>query len=250
MMKQYLLNLVITRKMLQYKLDKQSLDILGYELRNKPSEFFSFSYKFILDVGGNTGKLTKVLKTKYNKVISIDIDRDIMVGANGKSLPEIEPIQGNMLQLPFKDNIFDIIFVRAVLHHVPIQLEQALIEIKRVTVPSGIIIIEEPGYHNPCAYVARKAFPTTSHEEGEEPLRVRLLYSLVVKHFVITESKYYWLLSYTMPHIIARLPQQLKTIARTILRCLVKVDKFLLTFAVCRPFCGYVLIVAKKEDNY
>ena len=60
--------------MLQYKLDAQARDILGNELRNKVLELKPFSYKYVLDLGGNNGKLVKALKTKTNKLISLDID--------------------------------------------------------------------------------------------------------------------------------------------------------------------------------
>ena len=149
MMNLYICNQVITRKMLQYKLDVKARDILGNELRDKVSELKPFSYNYVLDLGGNNGKLIRALKTKTNTLISLDIDRSIMVGANGKPLKEIDPIQGNILQLPFKDNLFDVIFARAILHHVPDNLEQAFIEIKRVLKNKGLILIEEPGYHNP-----------------------------------------------------------------------------------------------------
>jgi len=232
--------------MLQYKLDIKARDILGNELRNKVSELKPFSYNYVLDLGGNNGKLIRTLKTKTNTLISLDIDRSIMVGANGKPLPGINPIQGNMLQLPFKDDLFDVIFARAVLHHVPDNLEQAIVEIKRVLKNEGLLLIEEPGYHNPVAYIFRKAFPTSSHEIDEEPLKVNGLKYIIHKHFVVKEVKYFWLLSYTVPHLISRLPNKMKVIVRVLLKGLVKIDKCLLQFNLFKPYCGYVMILCQK----
>jgi len=232
--------------MLQYKLDVESRDILGNELRNKVLELKPFSYNYVLDLGGNNGKLIKALKTKTNKLISLDIDRSIMVGANGKPLLEISPIQGNILQLPFKDNLFDVIFARAVLHHVPDNLEQSFIEIKRVLKNNGLLLIEEPGYHNPVAYIFRKAFPTSSHEEDEEPLKINMLKQLSYKYFNVKEIKYFWLLSYTLPHLISRMPKQLKNVTRIFLKYLVQFDKYVLQFNLFKPFCGYIMILCQK----
>ena len=232
--------------MLQYKLDVESRDILGNELRDKILELRPFSYKYVLDLGGNNGKLVTSLKTKTNKVVSIDIDRSIMVGENGKSLPEIEPIQGNILSLPFKDNMFDVIFARAIFHHVPNNLELSFIEVKRVLKNDGLLLIEEPGYHNPVAYIFRKAFPTSSHEEGEEPLKVSKLKQLSQRYFIVKEIKYFWLLSYTVPHLISRLPRRTKKMVRTLLKGLVHIDMCLLQFNIFKPFCGYMMILCQK----
>lgn len=233
--------------MLQYRLDKESLNILGNELRNKPLEFLSLSNKYVIDLGGNTGKFALPLKTQNNKIISIDINRSIMVDGNGKSLLGIELIQGNILSLPFKNNTFDIVLARAILHHVPNQLDMAFSEVERILRPGGIMLIEEPGYHNPIAFIMRKAFPTTSHEEGENSLKISVLKSLSNKYFTIKEIKYFWLFSYTIPHLISRLPKSLKSVARILLRGLVRIDEMLLKLNICKKFCGYVMIVAQKK---
>jgi len=233
--------------MLQYKLDAKSRDILGNELRDKVLELKPFSYNYVLDIGGNNGKLVKALKTKTNKVISIDIDRNIMFGADGKPLTGIELVQGNVLYLPFKNDTFDVIFARAVLHHVPNELEDSFIEIKRILKKDGLLLIEEPGFHNPVAYIFRKAFPTSSHEEDEEPLKINILKQLSYKHFNVKEIKYFWLLSYTLPHLISRLPKKVKQVTRNLLKLIVKFDKYLLQFTLFKPFCGYIMILCQKE---
>lgn len=233
--------------MLQYKLDKESLKILGNDLIDKLLELRSFSHNYVLDLGGNTGKFIVPLKTKTNTLISIDIDRSIMLGADGKPLPEINLVQGNVLYLPFKNNLFDVVFARAILHHVYNNLEQVFSEIERVLKFNGLLLIEEPGYYNPVAYVVRKAFPTTSHEKGEQPLKVSQLKGLSNNYFYILYVKYFWLLSYVVPHVIARLPKRIKPVTRTFLKELVKLDTFLLKFNLFKPFCGYMMILCQKK---
>lgn len=229
---------------LQYKLDKESKEILGRELWNKPLELKCYPNNYVIDIGGNTGKFSKQLKTQNNTVVLFDIDKNLLIEGDGNSL---ESVQGNILYLPFKNNIFDIVLARAILHHVPKQLDMAFKEMERITRPGGIILIEEPGYHNPIALIMRKAFPTTSHEEGEIPLKVNQLKKISPKYFNVLEIKYFWLLSYTIPHLISRLPKKIKPMARQFLKQLVILDNILLKFNIFKPLCGYIMIVAKKE---
>lgn len=232
--------------MLQYKLDKKSLEILGLELKQKPLKFKYKHPKYVLDLGGNNGKFALPLKTNDNYVISFDINRNIMYGPNNKPLPGIDLIQGNILYLPFKDNVFDIVLARAILHHVPDKLDLAFKEIYRVLAPQGIILIEEPCYHNPIAYVVRKAFPTESHEANEQPLKVSTMINYTKKYFLILEIKYFWLFSYVMPHIIKRFPNITKPFLRNLLKIIVNFDKYLLKYNFFKTFCGYIMLVAMK----
>lgn len=231
--------------MLQYKLDNESLQILGDELWRKPLQLQLPANSYVIDLGGNTGKFALQLKTKTNTIVSIDINRSIMVGGDGKFLPDVEPIQGNILYLPFKDNSFDVVLARAILHHVPNNLDLAFKEIHRILKPGGQILIEEPGALNPIAYIIRKAFPTMSHEPGEQPIKTSVLEHKVNEYFVTTELKYYWLIAYSIPHMISRLPNKIKSPMRKILKIMVRMDKVLLKYKTFQPFCGYILIRGK-----
>jgi len=228
--------------MLQYKVDKESVRILGNELWTKPLELQLPAKSYIIDLGGNNGKFAKQLKSETTTIVSIDIDRSIMVGADGMHLPGITPIQGNILNMPFKDETFDVVLARAILHHVPDNLDLALKEIHRILKPGGQILVEEPGSLNPIAYIIRKAFPTMSHEESERPFKPSVLEGKIKEYFTITELKYYWLISYSMPHVISRLPNAIKPIVRKVLKLIVRLDNVLLKYKTFKPFCGYVLI--------
>jgi len=232
--------------MLSYKVDKESVGILGDALWKKPLRLQLPANSYIIDLGGNTGKFAKQLKNETNTIVSIDIDRSIMVGADGMHLPGITPIQGNILCLPFKDNTFDVVLARAILHHVPDNLDLALKEIKRILKSNGQVLIEEPGALNPIAYIIRKAFPTSSHEESERPFNPSVLKEKTKMYFTINEIEYHWLLSYSLPHFISRLPKKFKPIARKLLGMLVRMDNVLLKYKTFQPFCGYLYI----KGNY
>jgi SAM-dependent methyltransferase len=57
-----------------------------------------------------------------------------------RDLPHEDLRQGSVLQLPFADNSFDMVFSHGVLHHVP-DIEQAQREIHRVLRPGGELVI-------------------------------------------------------------------------------------------------------------
>ena len=57
-----------------------------------------------------------------------------------RQLPYQELRQGSVLDLPFKDSKFDMVFSHGVLHHVP-DIERAQREIHRVLVPGGELVI-------------------------------------------------------------------------------------------------------------
>jgi ubiquinone/menaquinone biosynthesis C-methylase UbiE len=235
--------------MLQYKVDKESIGILGDELWKKPLDLQLPADSYIIDLGGNTGKFAKQIKSKTNTIVSIDIERAIMVGGDGKPLPGIEPIQGNILYLPFKDNTFDVVLARAILHHVPDNLDLAFKEIYRILKPGGQVIVEEPGALNPIAYIIRNAFPTSSHEESERPFKPSVLKEKTKMYFTITKIEYHWLLSYSLPHFISRLPKKLKPITRKLLGMLVRMDNVLLKYKTFQPLCGYLYIKGKVNKE-
>lgn len=235
--------------MLKYTQDDIATKILWSNLRKKPLKFKSYAKEYVVDLGGNQGLFGQQFKTKENKIVTIDINREILRTEEGRILDGVEPVQGNILYLPFKSNTFDVVLARAVLHHIHNQLEISMSEIKRVMKKNGILIIQEPCYYNPVAYLIRKAFPTPVHKEEEETFKPKFLEAKVKRYFVIKEKEYHFLLSYSMPHIVSRLPFCLKTIGRKILRILIKIDKSLLKCRTLQTFCGYIMLVCIK-GNY
>ena len=85
----------------------------------------------ILDLGSGGRKL-------HNKIINFDLEKFNNVH-----------IVGNALKLPFRDEVFELIIVTAVLEHVPYP-EKVVAEIKRCLRKGGIVYAEVPflqGFH-------------------------------------------------------------------------------------------------------
>lgn len=99
----------------------------------------------ILDVGCGTGSLTDVIArtTKANRIVGIDPTETLLDFANGNNQDDrVSFRKGVGEDLPFNDNSFDSSLALLSLHNVPEPIE-AVIEMKRVTRPAGLIAAAE-----------------------------------------------------------------------------------------------------------
>lgn len=104
----------------------------------------------LLDCGCGAGSITIGLAKwlPQGSVTGIDIEASVLEIAKKLSLEKgvdnASFQQGNVYQLPFENNSFDVVFCNALLCHERSMSEQALEEMKRVLKPGGIIAISEP----------------------------------------------------------------------------------------------------------
>jgi ubiquinone/menaquinone biosynthesis C-methylase UbiE len=95
----------------------------------------------ILDIGGNTGKITEAYSNNCKEVIVLESKRSIV--EYGRShRPNIKFIEGGAENIPLPDEYFDKVVASASFHHFSDQ-DKALEEMKRVLKPDGKIIILE-----------------------------------------------------------------------------------------------------------
>lgn len=69
----------------------------------------------------------------------------------------------------FDDDAFDLVVGRSILHH--LDLDAALLEIRRILRPGGRAVFVEPMWHNPLLRLGRRLTPT-ARTEDEHPLTV------------------------------------------------------------------------------
>jgi len=109
------------------------------------SKFLSGRSGRALDVGAGRGIASYALAMGGFEVISLEPDPSNLVGAGAiRSLTEetslpIHVVEEFSEHLPFADGEFDVVFARAVLHHMH-NLEQACEEIFRVLKPGGLFV--------------------------------------------------------------------------------------------------------------
>jgi pseudaminic acid biosynthesis-associated methylase len=86
----------------------------------------------ILEVGANIGtQLLCFHKLGFENLYGIDIQREAIERAH-QERPILDIIEGNVLNIPFKDEFFDLVFTSGVLIHIPEQeLDRAMDEIVR-----------------------------------------------------------------------------------------------------------------------
>jgi len=86
----------------------------------------------ILEVGANVGsQLDGLQKMGFQNLLGIDINRDA-IETSKANLKGIDIILGSALDLPFRDNYFDLVFTSGVLIHIsPDNMKQAISEITR-----------------------------------------------------------------------------------------------------------------------
>jgi demethylmenaquinone methyltransferase/2-methoxy-6-polyprenyl-1,4-benzoquinol methylase len=95
----------------------------------------------ILDIGGNTGKVTEAYSNNCEEVIVLEPKRNVV--EYGKSRrPNIKFVEGEAENIPLPDAYFDKVVASASFHHFS-DHDKALEEMKRVLKPDGKIIILE-----------------------------------------------------------------------------------------------------------
>ncbi len=116
--------------------------------REKQWPEFSLFRKFIkegdriLDEGCGNGRALEMMKDLKVEYIGIDFSEKLLEIAR-KKYPDFKFVKGNIVNLPFPDNYFDIVFSIAVLHHIPSEelREKMISEVKRVLKPRGKFIL-------------------------------------------------------------------------------------------------------------
>lgn len=120
--------------------DKYSSLSKSIELQETLREFApSDKNTLILDIGTGTGNFGAIFKNNDSQVIGLDLTHSMLIEARKKG---IYPTQGKATQLPFGNNIFNIILARQVLQYLTLdEIRKTLNEMYRCLAPQGRIIL-------------------------------------------------------------------------------------------------------------
>lgn len=119
--------------------------------RTSPAEFFApLALRpglNVLDVGCGTGDFVRLLAPMVSpgKAVGVDLSETMIAEARQRSAENLDNLSfrvGSVLELPFPAASFDRVIATQLLLHVPDPLK-ALIAMKRVLAPSGVISIAE-----------------------------------------------------------------------------------------------------------
>jgi ubiquinone/menaquinone biosynthesis C-methylase UbiE len=120
-----------------------------FRYRNEPHlpaclDGLNVAGKQVLEIGLGEGAESESLIRRGARWSGIDLTAESIdrVGTRLalRQLPHEELRQGSVLELPFPDDSFDMVFSHGVLHHVP-DIKQAQSEIRRVLRPGGELVI-------------------------------------------------------------------------------------------------------------
>jgi SAM-dependent methyltransferase len=122
-------------------------DVFRYQTeRHLPAciEALNVGGKQLLEIGLGEGSDSELLIRQRARWSGVDLTAEsvdrVRTRLMLRDLPYEELRQGSVLQLPFADDSFDMVFSHGVLHHVP-DIEQAQREIHRVLRPGGELVI-------------------------------------------------------------------------------------------------------------
>ena len=124
------------------RLERQAL-IYGFEddLRHLSLS----SNERVLDAGCGSGSITRAIAKSSNRAQAVGVDREVKFidyatrKAASERIENIEFKTGDVLNLPFEDECFDVVWSKHVLRWVG-ERQQALSEFKRVLKPNGRLI--------------------------------------------------------------------------------------------------------------
>jgi SAM-dependent methyltransferase len=98
----------------------------------------------ILEAGCGNGVTVKFISDKgYKNITGIELNKEAVEFIN-KIHPELNIIQGNILNMPFENNYFDVVASFGVVEHFPEGFDKPLTSIFNVLKPDGLAIITIP----------------------------------------------------------------------------------------------------------
>lgn len=150
--------------------------------------------KRILNLGSGIGEEAVYLAIKGADVTAIDISKEMLkktqkLARHYKMDKKIQYTQMSAEELSFTENSFDAVFGCNILHHV--NIEKAIMEVKRILKPNGVAVFLEPLIYNPIINIYR-VMADKVRTDHEHPLSYKDL-STIKKHFPNFKNKQFHL---------------------------------------------------------
>ena len=229
---------------LDWKIDQDARSICWKGLMDAPREMVrDRSFSVILDLGSSNGAFGRLISMdREARIIGVDI-------SHGAAPAEtVEFIRADILHLPFKDESFDLVSARAILHHVPDDVESAVKEAGRVLRSGQVLICQEPTSDNLVSELARRIFRTVLHDPSERAFSSARLKRAVSSSLTMLEARYHLIFTYLLPHLASRLSGRLRRMLLGLSKLLVQVDERLLAKGrFWRKRAAYVTVSAVKS---
>jgi len=194
------------------------LGIIKSEFKNKKGK--------LLDVGCGNCNNDVVFINLGMSVYGIDIYRH----KNAQKILGDKFRKGSILKIPFKDNSFDFVYAKDVLHHIDekeqkfIKHIQGLREMRRVCMPGGKILILEANRYNPLFYPHMVFLKKHNHF-------VQSYFEMLIKN-VFVGPKFIFFEAHSYP--------------KKLIKVFKIYEKVMESIPFLRPFLAYNLSITKK----
>ena len=198
--------------------------------------------------GANFSPIQKMIAKKCRKVCAVDIspksiDRIEMSAAKAGFSKNVSPEVMDCMSLRYNDHTFDLVYGRAILHH--LDLDRALHEIHRVLKPGGRAVFLEPLGSNPIINLFRSLTPSRRTED-EHPF-TKADFSKINHSEFLNIDYHYYNLSVNLGIFTATIFKIVQLDKRHY-RFLKKMDSLLLEYLpFLRQFCWNTIITLKKD---
>ena len=144
----------------------------------------------ILDNGCGIGNLFEMVPA--DRIVGLDLSTQMLKHAAKRSS---RLVLGNSQQLPFKDNSFDLVFCRSLLHHLP-QPELAVKEMYRILKPAGEVVLADTNTSLLSALPRMIAVRGRHFSHEHKNLNRRFLEKLLKPYFSIDKVLYFGYIAY------------------------------------------------------
>jgi SAM-dependent methyltransferase len=121
--------------------------------------------RLILDYGCGGGWLSLLFVRWGFDVVGMDVSKNMVKSAK-LACHEADFIVCDAMRLPFRSGVFDFVIGISILHH--LNLNNALNELKRISLSRSVFLFMEPNSLNPLSAFGRKFFPMEAHTKGEK----------------------------------------------------------------------------------
>lgn len=144
-----------------------------------------------LDIGARDGWFSRLLSEKFDSVTALDLEKPLI------NLSRVQCVKGDVTNLDFADNVFDLVFCAEVLEHIPSkQLGKACSEIVRVAkkyIAIGVPYQQDIRIGRTKCYSCGKKNPPWGHMNSFDEHSLRQLFPLctVQKISFVGENKEY-----------------------------------------------------------
>ncbi len=196
----------------------------------------------ILDNGCGIGYMAEFLPTEG--IIGFDMSGGMLSKAKNKIYILV---RGDSQQLPFKDEIFDVILCKSLLHHLSDPLE-GIYEMDRVLKTGGELIFSEP-IQSVLSNIPRKLVKGGRHfSDVHKDFKEQRLIKMLRERFIIKDVKYFGYIAYPVlgfPDVID--PLRYLPLKRIVTYLLIQIDQFISRIPIIKTQSWGITIKASKR---